>query len=263
MRDAFVADGTSTLFTTRALRRWSSHSIWPAELRFQVSRSISFNRTFFEHGAGNVFIQGHLLVDGVRQLEQAVRGFASDGTFLGDFVPPTIGLLSRQLAVSDEIIWQIDGAQIVGYSVAEGVEVERVSLPDGFSPAGFGDFTGIATVDCERNDTTASFHAGRFNAEVSYEKGAGDTGVGHVLPSDSSASARLWFFEPENEEILLKVLDGYAINDHYWVFFAATTDVGFELTVTGTETGASQTYTNELGNPANAVTASTAFPCSQ
>jgi hypothetical protein len=46
-----------------------------------------------------------------------------------------------------------------------------------------------------------------------------------------------WFFDSANPEILVKVLNGCALTNHYWVFYAATTNVGFTLTVTDTQTG--------------------------
>jgi hypothetical protein len=47
--------------------------------------------------------------------------------------------------------------------------------------------------------------------------------------------------------VLVKVLDGCGVNDHYWVFLAATTDVGYELTVTDTLSGETVSYENTLG----------------
>lgn len=57
----------------------------------------------------------------------------------------------------------------------------------------------------------------------------------------------LWFFDASNVEAVVKVLDGCAFNDRYWVFAGGLTDVEVELTVTDTSTGAARTY----HNPAN------------
>ena len=43
-----------------------------------------------------------------------------------------------------------------------------------------------------------------------------------------------WFFDPENVELAVKVLDGRAINGRFWVYFGALTDVGYTLRVTDT-----------------------------
>ena len=63
----------------------------------------------------------------------------------------------------------------------------------------------------------------------------------------------------ERKQLLFKVLDGCSINDRYWVFFAATTDVQFTATVTDTQSGAQRTYTNPQGQAADAVTDTAAF----
>jgi len=86
----------------------------------------------------------------------------------------------------------------------------------------------------------------------------------------SDESGLFWFFEPENIELVVKVLDGRALNDRYWVFFAAMSDVEYWITVRDAETGASQTYhnpprevcgqkdLNAFGDPGAASTGSTA-----
>lgn len=45
----------------------------------------------------------------------------------------------------------------------------------------------------------------------------------------------LWFFDPTNPELLVKVIDGCALTGHFWVYISAGTDVGVELTITDTQ----------------------------
>ena len=61
------------------------------------------------------------------------------------------------------------------------------------------------------------------------------------------------FFGRQNPEVLVKVLDACGFNDRYWVFAAATTTLGFELTVQDTRTRSSATYTNPDGQPAATI----------
>ena len=61
-------------------------------------------------------------------------------------------------------------------------------------------------------------------------------------------------------EVLLKVLDGCALNGHVWVFGASTTDLGYVIRVTDTATGKVKEYRNEPGTPAAAITDAKAFP---
>ena len=44
--------------------------------------------------------------------------------------------------------------------------------------------------------------------------------------------------------MLIKIIDGCTLDSHFWVFYAATTNVGFTVTVTDTQTGHQVTYTN-------------------
>ena len=68
-----------------------------------------------------------------------------------------------------------------------------------------------------------------------------------------------YFTDPQNPEILIKILDGCAVNGHYWVFYAATTNVGFELTVSDTATSTTRVYSNPDLNVAPAITDTLAF----
>jgi len=75
-------------------------------------------------------------------------------------------------------------------------------------------------------------------------------------------SALLYFFERDNAEVLVKVLDGCAINGHRWVFVAPVTTLAFNLRVDDPASGRSWTH----GNPRGGGTAATAsdlaaFPC--
>ncbi len=79
------------------------------------------------------------------------------------------------------------------------------------------------------------------------------------LITQSEDSAVLYFFSQNNWEVLIKVLDGCGYNNRYWVFFAATTNVEFTVTVTDVETGEVKQYTNELGHSADAITDTDAF----
>ena len=59
--------------------------------------------------------------------------------------------------------------------------------------------------------------------------------------------------------MLIKVVDGCALNQRYWVYAGATTDVAYTLTVTDTLRDATRTYGNLLGTASPAITDSAAF----
>jgi len=113
--------------------------------------------------------------------------------------------------------------------------------------------------DCDPDATTLCLNRGRFRVTVEWEDGAGGSGVARVAPCGSPDTGVLWFFSPDNWEMMVKVLDGCGVNGHYWVFAAATTNVGYTLEVEDTSTGATSSYSNPVGAAAAALTDTDAF----
>ncbi len=100
---------------------------------------------------------------------------------------------------------------------------------------------------------------GRFKVTVSFAS-AQQSGNGTAVPLNANpASGLFYFFASNNIEMLIKVLDGCALNNAYWVFFAATTNVQFTLTVTDTMNGTMKTYSNPLNQAAAPVQDTSAF----
>lgn len=77
----------------------------------------------------------------------------------------------------------------------------------------------------------------------------------------NASSAVFSFFSPGNWEMLLKVLDGCAVNGHFWVYAAAATDAGWTLRILDRETGAERIYGNAPGQASRAITDAAAFSC--
>lgn len=100
---------------------------------------------------------------------------------------------------------------------------------------------------------------GRFAVRVQWRDFAGEEGVGREVTS-SDTTILYWFFEEDNWELMLKVLDGCSFNDHYWVFAAAATDVEYTLEVTDLRNGDTWTHQNPLGQASAAVTDTEALP---
>jgi hypothetical protein len=86
----------------------------------------------------------------------------------------------------------------------------------------------------------------RFRITASYETADGSTGTAQALPITGDTGT-FWFFDDDNIEVVLKVLDGCGINQRFWVFAGGLTDVRVELTVEDTASGQIRTYTNPLG----------------
>jgi pseudomonalisin len=103
----------------------------------------------------------------------------------------------------------------------------------------------------------------RFQVGVSFAAGT-QTGNAQAISLDSLGIAEgglFWFFAAANPELLIKVLDACQLNRKFWVFFAATTDVGFTVTVTDTLTGHSKQYSNPPHTPAAPIQDTAAFDC--
>ncbi|MEM8961646.1 MAG: right-handed parallel beta-helix repeat-containing protein [Acidobacteriota bacterium] len=158
----------------------------------------------------------------------------------------------------------IDGAALgsrVG-SRPETVAGERVLTVDG-EPSATATFTGEGTASggCVATDTRMCLGSGRFQVEVSWESTTGEQGAGRVVAGvQAEDSGLIYFFDPNNWEFLIKVLDGCGLNNHYWVFAAGTTNLGYRLTITDTVTASTAVYTNPPGSPAPAITDTTALP---
>jgi len=95
----------------------------------------------------------------------------------------------------------------------------------------------------------------RFKATVSFHttQAGGASGNGREIPLAPlglDQGGMFWFFNPNNPEMLVKVIDGCTVNGRFWVFISAGTNVGYSITVTDTAFGATRTYTNNDLTPA-------------
>jgi len=72
-------------------------------------------------------------------------------------------------------------------------------------------------------------------------------------------SGLFWFFSSDNWEIMVKALNGCGLNNRYWIFSAATTNVFYRMEVFDTVGLEQKIYFNYPGPPAPAVTDTDAF----
>ena len=117
-----------------------------------------------------------------------------------------------------------------------------------------------AHTDCEPVANALELLDG-YTVSMCYETYVGAIGNAYDFGLDSSQSGLLYFFERDNVEVLIKVLDGCGVNGHRWVFVAPVTDLAFNLHVTSPE-GEVWRHMNRLGQTADAVSDTAAFPCS-
>ena len=131
------------------------------------------------------------------------------------------------------------------------------TLADGFAFAARQIYPGFSAT-CGPTAGALCLRDGRYRAEIAWHT-AEASGNGHAVSLAAGDSGLFWFFDAGNIEMLVKVLDGCAVNHRVWVFASATTNVAFTLTVTDTAIGTVRTYVNTLGHPASIVTDTEAF----
>lgn len=123
---------------------------------------------------------------------------------------------------------------------------------------------GIDPDSCIKNDITACLADDRFQVRVRWRDQTGQSGYGHRKEIDSDNSVLFWFFDQNNVELLVKVLDACSLNQRFWVYGAASTDVEYTIEVIDRGRGdVVKTYFNPLGTASPAITDSQAFATCQ
>jgi len=122
------------------------------------------------------------------------------------------------------------------------------------------------TTACIKSDTVLciSNNEGdaRFQLTVDFNHaGAGGSGQASIGTIGITHGGSFWFYSQDNPEILVKVLDGCSINQKFWVFISAGTNVGFNLHLLDTATSAVKNYPNVDGVAAVPVQDTSALPC--
>lgn len=112
---------------------------------------------------------------------------------------------------------------------------------------------------CVEDATTLCLLGGRFRVEVTFTPPGGTLQPANAIPFTDRAGL-FWFFNPNNVEMLVKLQNACVpAFDRYWVFFAATTNVQFEVVVTDTEALRQKRYSNPQGMVALPVADTQAF----
>jgi hypothetical protein len=88
---------------------------------------------------------------------------------------------------------------------------------------------------------------GRFRVRVNWQDFRDRSGQGQAFDFSDSTGA-FYFFNPDNLDLTIKLLDGRQNNGEFWVFFGSLTNVEFTVTITDTELGVSRVYDNPSGN---------------
>ena len=113
---------------------------------------------------------------------------------------------------------------------------------------------------CVGGDTALCLQASRFEVRANWHVGD-QSGAGMTIPRTAD-TGMFWFFSEDNVELIVKVLDGCALNGHRWVLMGGLTDVVVDVSVTDSETGEARMYRSPGGSPFQTMFDVTAFSCS-
>jgi hypothetical protein len=116
----------------------------------------------------------------------------------------------------------------------------------GYSNVAAATTLGGSTGPCIADDTTLCLSNGRFQIRATFRTAQPQSGQAQVVALTPD-TGYLWFFDPNNVEAVVKVINACSFNNRFWVFAGGLTDVEVILTVTDTDTGAIKQYTNNLG----------------
>lgn len=118
--------------------------------------------------------------------------------------------------------------------------------------------TGAGYSACRPTVAPLTFEGG-IKVSLCYDTMKGDMGDAESVYG-SENSGLLYFFDPDNAEVFVKVLDGCRLNGRRWVYMAALTDVAFNMYVNDGR-NPTKAYHNRSGENHALVQDQMAFPC--
>lgn len=215
-------------------------------------------------------VQAKLAVDACPQGDAYVRSFSFIGIQGNTVTLDLSAPFSGTLALVDPDGEEAARATFDGAHAELTHELPRTGLwrleVRGADAEQLGDFD--AGVECKgvcvASETAMCLNQGRFRVEVDWRDAKGNTGQAQVVDFgadfSSDDSGLFYFFNANNWEMLVKVLDACNSSfNSFWVFSAATTNVEYTLKVTDTQSNTVKTYFNPLGTSAPAITDTGAF----
>ena len=111
----------------------------------------------------------------------------------------------------------------------------------------------MTTGPCTANATTLCLSNSRFRIVASWrDPSQGDNGQAMAVPI-SGNSGYLWFFDPGNVEVAVKLLNGCSVDGHYWFFAGGLTNTEVTMTVTDLQGGQIANYASPAGPAFQAI----------
>lgn len=94
-----------------------------------------------------------------------------------------------------------------------------------------------------KSEEALLLHQDRFRVTANWRRPSGETGSAQAVRL-TNETGYFWFFDQNNVEMILKILDGCSLSDRFWVFAGGLTNLRVDITVEDLSTGVSKTYRN-------------------
>jgi hypothetical protein len=114
--------------------------------------------------------------------------------------------------------------------------------------------------NCPEAESVLCLNDAQFAVEADWTLPSGKTGPASGKPL-TDQTGYFWFFNKNNLEVIVKILDGCAANGHYWIFAAGLTNLQTNLIVEDLSSGSVWTRTNPQGQAFQPIQDTTAFAC--
>lgn len=109
----------------------------------------------------------------------------------------------------------------------------------------------IATGTCMSTATSLCLNNQRFSVTVDWNVVEQSTSGHATAVALTPDTGYFWFFTPNNVELTVKVVDGRAFNNRFWVFGGSLSNVGYTVRVRDVTTGQTKSYVNVPGTLAS------------
>lgn len=117
------------------------------------------------------------------------------------------------------------------------------------------------TSPCPDDAITLCLNGERFAVTANFTTAQDGTRDAQAAPELTADTGYFWFFEPDNVEMVVKVLEACPVNGFRWVFAGGLTNVQVQMTVRDTETGLARIYSNPQGMAFDPIQDTGAFEC--
>ena len=114
-------------------------------------------------------------------------------------------------------------------------------------------FDAAALSPCVADATSLCLSGNRFKVQVDWQAlnlNPIQSGQGQAV-AITGDTGYFWFFGASSIELVVKIVDGRAVNQNFWVFYGGLSNVQYAITVADTQTGAVQKYFNVQGSQAS------------